>query len=635
MEEKSVKKKPTRTKRKARSFYQGQAFLLFIFPVLIIEGLNGYKNIQGALRNVLEFVFERYFIFVLTVVFFYFVYLLLSIIFFKKRQFAYIISLLLIMVVAIVHFFKQQFLGTVLQLNDFNLLKSQDQQTGLTGFIAGKLDVVFLLIYVVLFIAFAVWGWYVFRNMKSVRDNRLERGGLSVLFALFFISYSIFPNMRVLINGAGGVKIGENANINYHNAGVILGMFNNETTFNQTMNYDEAINLLTKDNKKIDPIVDMENEKVDVVSVMLEGNFPVEETYNDVQFSSSVQPFFKSLQEKSLYSGHTIADTFGNGTGISEFNYLTGMSNKMFPQPYIAYESQVGNYLPSVVANIAKYKPNLVVNHDFNKAFYNRENVYQNMGFQKFNGISEITKEMNFPDVEKDNYMADEPFLQYVDKQLEENQDKSNYQFNITMQNHFPYPKSQEGDEDVNVVKAPDSYTSAQKENLRKIATGMKSTDKALKNFIEKIQNRNKKTIVVLFGDHQPIINEKFVSEKKADKDYLTHYAVWANFPVNKKTVKEDLPIAELGTRVQQLIGVDKKEILALHGFYAYLKAHNLSYTQLAEYAANDFYHNDELKRMYTAFFTIHMYNYQGKNFNEGNQVTKEFLENERKKYFS
>lgn len=620
-------------KKNKKPFYQGQAMLLFILPIFIAEGLNGYKNIQSAIKNVFEFTFERYFIFCMTVLFFYFIYLILSIIFFKKRQFAYIISLVFVMVIAIIHFYKQQFLGTVLQLNDFNMLKSKDQQTGLTGFIAGKLDVTFLLIYVLIVVALATWGWFVFKNINSEKDNRTERSALSVLIAVLFASYALSPNVRMLINGSGGIKMGDNANVNYRNAGMILGLFNSETTFNETMNYDEALKLLEKESKPLQPIVNLETEPVDIVNVMLEGNFPVEETYHDVQFSTPVQPFFKSLQERSLYSGHTIADTFGNGTGISEFNYLTGMSNKVFPQPYIAYESQVGNFVPGAAANVAKYKPNLVVNHDFNKAFYNRENVYTHMGFQKFNGVSEVTQELNVPDVEKDNYMSDEQFFTYINKQLDANQNKTNYVFNITMQNHFPYPKTQATDEDVEVLKAPDSYTQAQKENLKKIATGMKSTDKALKKFIKDIESRKKKTIVVLFGDHQPIINEKFVNEKRAENDYFTHYAVWTNFQVNQPQKKENLPISELGIEVQELLGVNKRENLALHGFYEYLKRNKFSYTKLAEYVANDFYHNSELKKMYIAFFTIHMYNFQGKNFNENNQVTSEFLENERKKY--
>lgn len=623
------KKELRKTKK---PFYQGQAMLLFILPIFVVEGLNGYKNIQTAIKNIFEITFGRYLVFFLSVLFFYFIYLLLSIVFLKKRQLAYIISLLFIMTIAIIHFFKQQFLGTVLQLNDFNMLKSQDQQTGFTGFIAGKLDVTFLLIYLVIVVSFAVWGWYVFKNIKSSRDNRTERAALSVLIGILFTSYALFPNIRYLINGSGGIKMGENANVNYHNAGMILGMFNSETTFNETMNYDEALKLLEKESNPLQPIVNLESEKVDIVNVMLEGNFPVEETYHDVKFSTEIQPFFKSLQEKSLYSGHTMADTFGNGTGISEFNYLTGMSNKIFPQPYIAYESQVGNYVPGAAANVTKYKPNLVVNHDFNKAFYNRENVYKNMGFQKFNGISEITNEMNIPDVPKGNYMPDEQFFAYINKQLDANQSTTNYVFNITMQNHFPYPKVQENDEDVEILKAPDSYTPAQRENLKKIATGMKSTDNALKKFIKDIENRKKKTIVVLFGDHQPIINEKFVNERRAENDYLTHYAVWTNFQVNQPLKKENLPISELGIQVQELLGVRKRENLALHGFYAYLKKNKFSYTKLEEYVANDFYQNKELKKMYIAFFTIHMYNFQGKNFNEGNQVTREFLENERKK---
>lgn len=201
--------------------YSAQAFCLFALPVVVMELLNGYENFPSAVVNVLGFVFERYLIFLLTVLFFYSLYVVLSIVFLKRRQIAYVISFSIMMGIAFVHFYKQQVLGSVVSVNDLNIFSS-DLIVG----VFSKLNPLFIIGYLTVVVLIAFWGWNTFKHMHSLKENRLERSILASFLVLLLLSYTAVPPIRYALNGTIGIRRVDNPKKNYRNAGIIFGLLN-------------------------------------------------------------------------------------------------------------------------------------------------------------------------------------------------------------------------------------------------------------------------------------------------------------------------------------------------------------------------------------------------------------------------
>lgn len=201
--------------------YQIQAFCLFVLPIVVMELLNGYEDFPSAVVNVLGFVFERYLIFILTVFFFYTVYVVMSIVFLKRRQIAYVVSFSIMMGITFVHFYKQQVLGSVIAFNDFNIFSS-DLLIG----VFSKLNPLFIIGYLTVVILISLWGWHIFKHMKSLKENRLERSVLAGFLALLLLSYTVVPPVRYALNGTIGIRKVDNPKKNYRNSGIIFGLLN-------------------------------------------------------------------------------------------------------------------------------------------------------------------------------------------------------------------------------------------------------------------------------------------------------------------------------------------------------------------------------------------------------------------------
>ena len=81
------------------------------------------------------------------------------------------------------------------------------------------------------------------------------------------------------------------------------------------------------------------------------------------------------------------------------------------------------------------------------------------------------------------------------------------FRFNVTIQNHGSY----EEEDFANLNALLDSRTNCSQ--TRQYLTLVKESGKALKEFLQQLEQRPRKTYVVFFGDHQPWVDEAFYSQ--------------------------------------------------------------------------------------------------------------------------
>jgi phosphoglycerol transferase MdoB-like AlkP superfamily enzyme len=342
--------------------------------------------------------------------------------------------------------------------------------------------------------------------------------------------------------------------MNYDENGVMLGFILNAEYLKvpAPSNYQEgAINQIikaTKANYTADP-----NFKPNIIFVMSEA-FWDPTLMKNVSFNQDPIPFFHSLQ-KSQTSGTMLSPVYGGGTANTEFEALTGFSTQFLPNGSIPYAQYVNRPIEALPTILQKQGYATSAIHTYDNWFYNRNNVYKDLGFDKF-----ISKEFfNSP---KDNgqYILDTELTKKILEEVKET-NKPDFVYAVSMENHGPYSSTQNPK---NTIKVSGSNLSpASQAMLDNYSNSISDVDKSLKQLIDGLKQSNQPTEVIFYGDHLPMLGDNYSVYKEAGfiksdnsyQDYLNLHSVpfvtWNNFSTTKQNLR--LSANFMGTFALQL----------------------------------------------------------------------------------
>lgn len=238
-------------------------------------------------------------------------------------------------------------------------------------------------------------------------------------------------------------------------------------------------------------------------------------------FAKDPMPYIRQLKRETT-SGSMISYGYGGGTADMEYMALTGLSdgnfNSSMNTPYTQLVPSL-SWNPNVGQDFA-YASAI---HPYTGSFYNRPQVYQKFGFNKFvyNGsqyaIIDKRRIQNSP------YMADTTSYANALKQV--NSRRGGQFVNlITIQNHMPFNGWYKNPIKVTIK---DAALVSNKSRIETYATGVSYTDKAVKQFREQLDKLNKPVIWVFYGDHLPGIYTKAAASTVLY--HQTDYFVYAN----------------------------------------------------------------------------------------------------------
>lgn len=252
-----------------------------------------------------------------------------------------------------------------------------------------------------------------------------------------------------------------------------------------------------------------------------------------------VMPFFDELRAtENVVSGNLLVSVFGGGTCNTEFEYLTGSSMLFLNDanvPYLNYFKKATHSLPDLL-NQQGYRS--VAIHPYLKSFWDRENVYPQLGFDEFIALED------FPEGGLLNrFVSDQTDFELVIEQLENKREEERlFVFSVTMQNHFPYQSTEENHSNLNYhIKLPE-FNDA--EGVELYLSMLRESDDALRYLVQYLENYPEPTLLLFFGDHLPGKNNSFnnfyeslLRKPIAELDfaetlklYETPYLFWANY---------------------------------------------------------------------------------------------------------
>ena len=327
-----------------------------------------------------------------------------------------------------------------------------------------------------------------------------------------------------------------------------------QNTSNQVANTDNNLNdnqNETDKNKDKPNIIVIMDESYSDLSVL--GNFNTNEDY---------MPYERSLTENTI-KGNALASIYGAGTANSEYEFLTGNTLAFLPSGCIAYTSYIHTERPTLVSTLKDQGYTTYALHPFNRAGWDRPNVYKKFGFDDY------FSEESFNDKKYlRNYLTDTTSFGKL-KQLYENKDPDErlFLFNVTMQNHGGYTdKFDNFNQKIWLTDYSDEEFPATNQYLSLV----KESDEAIKDLIDYFSKVDEPTLILLYGDHQPRIESEFVEKmlgKKIDdlsleeqqKMYTVPFFLWANYDIPEQNV-EITSLNYLSNLVLDTAGLEKTE---------------------------------------------------------------------------
>ena len=453
-----------------------------------------------------------------------------------------------------------------------------------------------------------VMTWLVNRRIQNIKPKKLKfkifnkilPAGFVVIFALTFFGTDAFPN-------AGYRPDFWNQARGYSNTGSFFNFCLNtrylhvskpegyqaktvEDQLNQVLeaagvdpNGTTSLNILTGEN---DYIPSTDGTMPNLICIMNESLSDLR-NLGDLETTKETMPFLDGLTENTI-KGNLYMPVFGAGTSNSEFEFLSGNTVSYLPAGSNAYEAYIQNTQATLVSTAKSLGYTVHAYHPYYKAGWNRPEVYNLMGFETYTAIEDFIDGTILDDYIQSNnaetyiheveekygddtillrrFVSDSYDYRMVTEMYEESNAASDapfFTFNITMQNHGGYAVSYSNFyQDVFATNLATDYPMADR-----YLSLVKASDTAFEELVTYFQNVEEPTIICMFGDHLPYVENEFYEElMEADLDnltiqqeqsrYVTPFVIWANYDIPEATV-EKMSSNYLSTLLLQVAGLE------------------------------------------------------------------------------
>lgn len=288
--------------------------------------------------------------------------------------------------------------------------------------------------------------------------------------------------------------------------------------------------------------------EANIVYIMNEAFFDPTRLEN-LQFSEDPLKFIHGAYPNKR-TGYLLSPEFGGNTANVEFEALTGLSMNFLNGGSIPYQQRLVkmNAFPSIVSILKERGYGALAIHPFDKTFYQRNKVYPMLGFDDF--ISE-TEMKNNDRITPNGYISDMAAMKEVLQELH-SASKPTFIHLVTMQNHFPFTKGLNGDNLITVNGMDSKF----KDEIETYVHSSALTDEAMSFLAKELQEIDRPTLVVFWGDHLPALsNDIYVQAGWENKVRLKHETTLmyiANFNIGEEEIGTLSP-AFLGPTVFEL----------------------------------------------------------------------------------
>ncbi|WIG57021.1 MAG: hypothetical protein OJF61_002809 [Rhodanobacteraceae bacterium] len=247
-------------------------------------------------------------------------------------------------------------------------------------------------------------------------------------------------------------------------------------------------------------------QKPDIVVILSESFFDPT-IMNGYPPGTDLTPNLHRLQQHGT-SGWLHVPTFGGGTIRTEFEVLTGLSLRYFPDVQFPYLQIHQKKIPGIVRLLAGDGYATLAVHGNNPGFWNRSTAFKELGFDKFISIADFPPDDAIND---GKYMSDKSFTDELLRQLPDD-GPPRFVLGISIEAHGPYDQNPGVDAKVrDAIPVPAGVTDHQaKLELQNYIYHMQHADQQLGRLVDTLAQRKRRTLVLFFGDHLPALVPAF-----------------------------------------------------------------------------------------------------------------------------
>ncbi len=280
------------------------------------------------------------------------------------------------------------------------------------------------------------------------------------------------------------------------------------------------------------------------------------ESFGNLSLSESLTDYIDSLD--NTIRGKAYASVFGAGTSASEFEFLTGNSMAFLPSGSIPYQQYVLGPTDSMASLLRENGYETRAFHPGARTSWQRNIAYPRLGFDTF----KCREDMDVPQTEEHGYVSDaSDFAQLIWELEHKEEGKPLFLFNVTIQNHGSYTV-EDYPAEVTLTDEPGIYPMAEQ-----YLTLANKTDEAFAQLISYLEQMEEPTLVVMFGDHQPSVEQAFLdkaygvtqSEMTMEQymgKFQVPFVIWANYPLPQEG-PEITSLNFLGQHVLRYAGIE------------------------------------------------------------------------------
>lgn len=298
---------------------------------------------------------------------------------------------------------------------------------------------------------------------------------------------------------------------------------------------------------------DEDAKKPNIVIVQLESFIDPSEI-TSIKCSEEATPNFRKLAD-GFSSGYFTVPSVGAGTANTEFEVLSGMSTKFFGPGEYPYKGILKEETCETAAYILRnmgYRAHAIHNH--RGAFYCRNEVYPNLGFDSFTSLEYMNHVVKTPK----NWAKDSILTNEIMSALTSDEEKD-FVFTVSVQGHGKYPVEQVIANPAITVEAKDEETKWQYEYY---VNQIYEMDQWVGELTDTLSKFKEDTVLLLYGDHLPAL-EMTAEEMKSGNLNNTEYVLWSNFKMKEKD--KDLYSYQIMAEIFDRIGIDDGTLFTYH----------------------------------------------------------------------
>lgn len=281
--------------------------------------------------------------------------------------------------------------------------------------------------------------------------------------------------------------------------------------------------------------------------IMIMGEAYSDLSENDhISFEGYTDPMenFRALcQKENAVSGHIVVANFGGGTSNTEYDALTGLSTRFLDTALPSYNF-IHHEIDALPYRLAQAGYDTLSIHPGYAWFYNRQNVYPDLGFEECLFLEDS---FDLATQGLGGYVNEEATMDMILETFEEHLSESDaplFSFTVTIQNHGPYEKkygtlAQNFSTDVELSETETDL-------LTQYFYGMTDADEQIGRLVSYAEASDEPIVLVYFGDHLPgfsngtaffdlldyPINTNGTPEEQTAV-YETPFVIWANDSAN------------------------------------------------------------------------------------------------------